>query len=262
MRTNVGSRITDHDSRRSGLELANEGLDSAQQHLHRNRGEDQTHQPLEGPQAALAGKLRDALGEHHETVGAARTEQPAVPEVLRNRLAVVPAHHETSRQPAKRQARQDVVARMVRVDHVVAPAFEQCAQAPHLLAVPQRYIALVPRQPENGFHTLLARALHERARVLLRRQRKCRLDPVTARAIAAGGMASYNGYIWFGTLITVGIPALATGWAQSRIGPAAAATLAEKPELTVTVVLLIAIPETVAILGFVIAVLILMQGGG
>ena len=55
---------------------------------------------------------------------------------------------------------------------------------------------------------------------------------------------------------------LATGWAQSRIGPAAAATLAEKPELTVTVVLLIAIPETVAILGFVIAVLILMQGGG
>ena len=48
----------------------------------------------------------------------------------------------------------------------------------------------------------------------------------------------------------------------SRIGPAAAAALAEKPELTVTVVLLIAIPETVAILGFVIAVLILMQGGG
>ena len=53
-----------------------------------------------------------------------------------------------------------------------------------------------------------------------------------------------------------------TGWALSRIGPAAAATLAEKPELSVTVVLLIAIPETVAILGFVISVLILMQGGG
>jgi V/A-type H+-transporting ATPase subunit K len=38
--------------------------------------------------------------------------------------------------------------------------------------------------------------------------------------------------------------------------------LAEKPELSVTVVLLIAIPETVAILGFVVSVLILMQGGG
>ncbi len=68
--------------------------------------------------------------------------------------------------------------------------------------------------------------------------------------------------IYLGAALAVGIPALATGWAQSRIGPAAAATLAEKPELTVIVVLLIAIPETVAILGFVIAVLILMQGGG
>ncbi|MBW1831120.1 MAG: ATPase [Deltaproteobacteria bacterium] len=74
------------------------------------------------------------------------------------------------------------------------------------------------------------------------------------------------GYETFGLYLSaalaIGIPALATGWAQSRIGPAAAATLAERPELTVTAVLLIAIPETVAILGFVVAVLILMQGGG
>lgn len=69
-------------------------------------------------------------------------------------------------------------------------------------------------------------------------------------------------FIYLSAALAVSIPALATGWAQSRIGPAAAATLAEKPELTVTVVLLIAIPETLAILGFVIAVLILMQGGG
>jgi hypothetical protein len=34
-------------------------------------------------------------------------------------------------------------------------------------------------------------------------------DPVTARAIASGGIAFHNGYIWFGTLITVGIPVLA-----------------------------------------------------
>ncbi len=68
--------------------------------------------------------------------------------------------------------------------------------------------------------------------------------------------------LYLSAALAVGIPAIATGWAQSRIGPAAAATLAEKPELTVTVVLLIAIPETVAILGFVIAVLILLQGGG
>jgi V/A-type H+-transporting ATPase subunit K len=68
--------------------------------------------------------------------------------------------------------------------------------------------------------------------------------------------------LYLSAAMAIGLPAIATGWAQSRIGPAAAAALAEKPELTVTVVLLIAIPETVAILGFVVAVLILMQGGG
>jgi V/A-type H+-transporting ATPase subunit K len=69
-------------------------------------------------------------------------------------------------------------------------------------------------------------------------------------------------WLYLSAALAVGIPSLATGWAQSRIGPAAAATLAEKPELSVTVVLLIAIPETVAILGFVVSVLILLQGGG
>ena len=71
-----------------------------------------------------------------------------------------------------------------------------------------------------------------------------------------------NYTVYLSAALAVAIPALATGWAQSRIGPAAAATLAEKPELSVTVVLLIAIPETVAILGFVVSVLILMQGAG
>ena len=60
--------------------------------------------------------------------------------------------------------------------------------------------------------------------------------------------------------IAVGVPALATGWAQSRIGPAVAASLAEKPELSTTALLLVAIPETMAILGFVVAVLILYRG--
>ena len=55
------------------------------------------------------------------------------------------------------------------------------------------------------------------------------------------------------------IPALATAWAQSRIGPAVAAALAEKPELTTTAVLMIAIPETMVILGFVVAAAILFR---
>ena len=58
------------------------------------------------------------------------------------------------------------------------------------------------------------------------------------------------------------IAALATAWAQSRIGAAGAAALAEKPELKTTVVIMIAIPETVAILGFVVATMIMLRGGG
>lgn len=58
------------------------------------------------------------------------------------------------------------------------------------------------------------------------------------------------------------VAALATAWAQSRIGSAGAAALAEKPEISTTVLIMIAIPETVAVLGFVVAVMILMKGGG
>jgi V/A-type H+-transporting ATPase subunit K len=60
----------------------------------------------------------------------------------------------------------------------------------------------------------------------------------------------------------VAIPALATAWAQSRIGPAISASMAEKPELSTTAILMIAIPETMVILGFVVAVLILFRGAG
>jgi len=59
--------------------------------------------------------------------------------------------------------------------------------------------------------------------------------------------------------LAIAIPALATAWAQSRIGPAIAASMAEKPELSTTAVLMIAIPETMVILGFVVAVLILFS---
>jgi V/A-type H+-transporting ATPase subunit K len=62
--------------------------------------------------------------------------------------------------------------------------------------------------------------------------------------------------------LVMSVAAIATAWAQSRIGAAGAAALAEKPEISTTVVIMIAIPETVAILGFVVAVMILMRGGG
>jgi V/A-type H+-transporting ATPase subunit K len=60
--------------------------------------------------------------------------------------------------------------------------------------------------------------------------------------------------------LAIAVPALATAWAQSRIGPAISASMAEKPELSTTAILMIAIPETMVILGFVVAVLILFRG--
>jgi V/A-type H+-transporting ATPase subunit K len=68
-------------------------------------------------------------------------------------------------------------------------------------------------------------------------------------------------WITLSAALAIGIPALATAWAQSRIGPAAAASLAEKPELSTTAIVMLAIPETMAILGFVVAVLIILRGG-
>ena len=57
--------------------------------------------------------------------------------------------------------------------------------------------------------------------------------------------------------LAVGLSALATGWAQSKIGAAGAGVIAEKPESAWTVIILLAIPETLVILGFVVAILIL-----
>lgn len=58
--------------------------------------------------------------------------------------------------------------------------------------------------------------------------------------------------------IAIAIPAIATAWAQGKIGSSGAGALAEKPELSGTVIILVAIPETMVILGFVIAYLILV----
>jgi V/A-type H+-transporting ATPase subunit K len=67
-------------------------------------------------------------------------------------------------------------------------------------------------------------------------------------------------WISLSAALAIALPALATAWAQSRIGPAAAASLAEKPQLSTIVIILVAIPETMVILGFVVAILILLRG--
>lgn len=62
----------------------------------------------------------------------------------------------------------------------------------------------------------------------------------------------------FAAALAIGVSGLATAWAQSRIGAAGAGTIAEKPDLRGTVIVMLAIPETMVILGFVVAVLILV----
>lgn len=67
-----------------------------------------------------------------------------------------------------------------------------------------------------------------------------------------------QGLIAIGAALAIGLAALATGLAQARIGSAAAGAIAEKPELTGRAILLIAIPETLVILGFAVAAMILV----
>ena len=64
---------------------------------------------------------------------------------------------------------------------------------------------------------------------------------------------------YIGLALSIGIPAIGTAWAQAKIGSAGAGTIAERPEMAVWILILVAIPETVVILGFVIAFMLLMK---
>lgn len=65
-------------------------------------------------------------------------------------------------------------------------------------------------------------------------------------------------WVPIGAALAIGLAALGTGYAQGRIGSAGAGVIAEKPEMVGSIVLLIAIPETMVILGFALAALILL----
>jgi V/A-type H+-transporting ATPase subunit K len=62
-----------------------------------------------------------------------------------------------------------------------------------------------------------------------------------------------------GAGIAFGLGAIGTGIAQSKIGSAGAGTIAEKPETFGYMVVLVSIPETVVILGFVVASMIMLM---
>lgn len=69
------------------------------------------------------------------------------------------------------------------------------------------------------------------------------------------------GLIAIGAGLAIGLTAIGTGYAQARIGSAGMGALAEKPELVGRVILLVALPETLVILGFAVAAMILVMSG-
>jgi V/A-type H+-transporting ATPase subunit K len=60
--------------------------------------------------------------------------------------------------------------------------------------------------------------------------------------------------------IAISVPAFATAMAQRAIGSAGIGALSEKPELIGSIIILVAIPETLVILGFAVAAIILLGG--
>jgi V/A-type H+-transporting ATPase subunit K len=67
-----------------------------------------------------------------------------------------------------------------------------------------------------------------------------------------------TGLIAIGAALAVGLTGLATGYAQARIGAAAMGLMAERPEMAGRAILLVAIPETLVILGFAVAAMLIV----
>ncbi len=82
-------------------------------------------------------------------------------------------------------------------------------------------------------------------------------EEVAHAAQEAGGDDLSKLLAHIGVALAVGIPGLGTGWAQSRIGAAGAGTIAERPETAIWIIIMLAIPETTVILGFVIAFMLM-----
>lgn len=84
--------------------------------------------------------------------------------------------------------------------------------------------------------------------------------PAMAFAQAAEGAAPVDYRVGVAKAIAAGasmsVSALAAGYAQAKIGSAGAGTLAERPEVATNIIVLQALPEIIALLGFVIAFMI------
>lgn len=73
---------------------------------------------------------------------------------------------------------------------------------------------------------------------------------------ASPGMSLGTGLVALAAALAVGLGALGTAWAQARIGSAAAGALAERPEIFGSLLIFLALPETMIILGFLIGLFV------
>ncbi len=70
-----------------------------------------------------------------------------------------------------------------------------------------------------------------------------------------------TGLLAIAAALSLGISAAATSYAQAKIGSAGAGAIAERPEVAGTIIILEAIPETMVILGFAVAAMIILMLG-
>jgi len=79
----------------------------------------------------------------------------------------------------------------------------------------------------------------------------------------AGAASDGDGFrglgLGIGAGLAVGLAGMATGRAQASVGAGGTGAITEKPELFGQVLILFAIPETIVIFGFVIAILLIGQ---
>lgn len=80
----------------------------------------------------------------------------------------------------------------------------------------------------------------------------------SAEAAEEGRSGITTALIALAAAIAIGLTAFATAYAQARIGAAGAGTIAERPESSGTIIIMLALPETLVIFGFIISVIILL----
>ncbi len=72
-----------------------------------------------------------------------------------------------------------------------------------------------------------------------------------------GALGVGSGLLALAAAFALGLGALGTAWAQARIGSAAAGAMAERPEIGGRLLIFLALPETMIILGFLVAFFII-----